>query len=112
MSDLTPTQMGNRIANSLTGYIAHIPGSVSCRHCELAQEIADALRAVEQATWKEAAKSLEARSTCPEDCGCPDRKLAAEFRVRTVTVAMRTSRMKSGWQETGAGSGDVRSLDR
>ena len=56
MLKLTPTQMGSSIANSLTGYIAHIPGSVSCRHCELAQEIADAFRAVKQETWEEAKK--------------------------------------------------------
>ena len=83
MSDLTPTQMGNRIANSLTGYIAHIPGSVSCRHCELAQEIADALRAVEQATerwvWEKAAIEIYNRhvntcryllATSREPCPC------------------------------------------
>ena len=59
MSDLTPIQRGISIADSLMGYIAHIPGSVSCRHCELAQEIADALRAVEQATWEEASRFIE-----------------------------------------------------
>ena len=36
----------------------------------------------ERAVWEEAAKSLEARSTCPENCACPDRKLAIEFRRR------------------------------
>ena len=65
MVELTPTQMGISIADSLTGYIAHIPGSVSCRHCELAQEIADALRTVEQATerraWEEAAEIARTR---------------------------------------------------
>ena len=62
MTELTPIQRGISIANSLTGYIAHIPGSVSCRHCELAQEIVDAFRTVEQATerrvWEEAARII------------------------------------------------------
>ena len=41
-------QVGLRIANSLTGYIAHVQGSYTCRHCELAQELADALLAATQ----------------------------------------------------------------
>ena len=28
-----------KIADSLMGYIAHVSGSLSCRHCELAQDI-------------------------------------------------------------------------
>ena len=42
---LTEAQVAIGIANSLTGYIAHVQGSFSCRHCELTQELADALRA-------------------------------------------------------------------
>ena len=64
MVELTPTQMGISIADSLTGYIAHIPGSVSCRHCELAQDIADAFRTVEQATVDAADEWLEHNREC------------------------------------------------
>ena len=49
----TPEQTAMRIADSLTGYIAHIPGSYSCRHCEVAQEIADTLRAAIHQTAQE-----------------------------------------------------------
>ena len=48
MSQPDPTRQraeALKIADSLTGYIAHVPGSFSCRHCELAQELADALLA-------------------------------------------------------------------
>lgn len=52
-----------RLANGLTGYIAHIQGSFRCRHCELAQEIADALRTAEargtERMREQAAKVIE-----------------------------------------------------
>ena len=52
----TPEQTALRIADSLTGYIAHVQGSFTCRHCELAQELADTLRATIQQTAREDAK--------------------------------------------------------
>ena len=89
MPDLTPTQMGSRIANSLTGYIAHIPGSFSCRHCELAQEIADAIRAIEQVTERRCCGEIadrmnELASTSPHECCECWRDTEEEFRHRAT----------------------------